>query len=273
MLTLPLVFAVASAGALGGLHCVGMCGGLSQMLGRDMVLAKATPSKQKVIPILALAASQQAAPSLSSPARTAAFERIFFLHAGRLSLYAGLGAVVGGVGASSLWLSPFAAAHQVMFVLGNLALILLALRLASSAWPALGGLLQHSWQAIAPTTKLSKRLGQPLQKLRQFSRQVLARGQQHPFLLGLAWGCLPCGLLLSVLPFALLSASSWAGAVLMLVFGLCSLLHLLFASLASRATRRWQIAAAIVLCALGLYGLAHLNTPMQGLLCVTGIAA
>jgi len=32
MLTAPLVFAALSAGLLGGVHCIGMCGGIANML-------------------------------------------------------------------------------------------------------------------------------------------------------------------------------------------------------------------------------------------------
>jgi sulfite exporter TauE/SafE len=34
MLTLPLILAAVTAGIAGGVHCVGMCGGISSMLSR-----------------------------------------------------------------------------------------------------------------------------------------------------------------------------------------------------------------------------------------------
>ena len=46
MLTPPLVLAVLSAGLLGGVHCIGMCGGISSML------ASAGKPVRKTIPII-----------------------------------------------------------------------------------------------------------------------------------------------------------------------------------------------------------------------------
>ncbi len=239
MLTLPLLFAVASAGVVGGVHCVGMCGGVARLLAKPR-------NEGKTIFLQAV------------PQQARDWQHLFFLHAGRLSLYALLGAIVGGVGAAGMWLLPVPAVRQTMFILGNLALIMLGLRLLQLPLPA----FFSAWQAQMHF--------QPLVHVRGYAQRVLAQGRKHPFLIGMAWGCLPCGLLFAVLPFALLSSSIWGGASLMLVFGLASLPHLLLLQTLVQWGRRWQVLLAVLLLAIGGFGLWHFDMQqMPGFLCVT----
>jgi len=48
MLSAPLVVAALSAGLLGGAHCIGMCGGIANLLGSA---GSARASERTVIPI------------------------------------------------------------------------------------------------------------------------------------------------------------------------------------------------------------------------------
>lgn len=92
----------ALAGLLGGVHCLGMCGGLASALGINAGGGR---------PALALLAA----------------------NAGRLISYGCIGAILGGIGSAARWL-PLAAQLQVVLYLVSLALvILLGLYLAGIA--------------------------------------------------------------------------------------------------------------------------------------------
>lgn len=235
MITWSMVFAAISAGLVGGFHCVGMCGGISHML-NSAILDPANSSADNrkyanatVIPI------QTVAPPRSTTT-------IAYLHLGRLTTYAIIGGVFGVVGTLALRLN-FASVHQVLYVLGNSFLLLLGLRL------------------------LGVQLGLPspilhfIQKIYPFAQVGWRGARQHPFLTGLAWGALPCGLSFVVAPFAILSGAAWSGAVLMVVFGLAALPHLL---LTQALSRRWSDAAAFRLTRI-VCGAAMLMLAMLGL--------
>lgn len=282
MLTLPLLLACASAGLVGGLHCVGMCGSLQRLFraapAPDKLvqpnLHKADLGKPTGAVIYLHQPAQASAQAFAVPASVLPSSHQIYLHAGRLSLYGLLGAIVGGFGAASLQLVPngpaLASAQHWMFIIGNLSLILLAMRLLQ--WHR----YLPSWPTALRFTPVQaffhKHLHQRMQTLLAGGHALLARGKQHPFLLGMAWGCLPCGLLYLVLPFALFSASTWAGAVLMLVFGLCSLPHLLLVGMPSVYLRQshWKYLAASLLFVLGGMGLWYADMQqMPAFLCVT----
>ncbi|MEN9868985.1 MAG: hypothetical protein RL748_4575 [Pseudomonadota bacterium] len=199
MVTLPLLMAALAAGLLGGVHCIAMCGALGSWLG--------TAARRRVIPIVATAPAMPAASNLS------AWLALAYLHAGRMTTYALLGALAGASGGVGLLLQPFLPLRAVFMLVGNVALVLLGWRLLGlplPAWP---------WHQARWWRQLLTRLPRP--------------GQYHPWLNGLAWGCMPCGLLYAVLPFALLSGAAWSGALLLLLFGLGTLPWLLLAQTAA----------------------------------------
>jgi sulfite exporter TauE/SafE len=263
MITLPLILAVLSAGLIGGFHCVGMCGGIATLLSNLPQIA-GSPSNEynasgysgKVISIHAIPAK---AIELPSP-QIAQFLYACKLHAGRLTTYAFIGAIFGGVGATSLrWKADFPIA-TVFFVLGNVALVILGLRLL--------GLKVQSLLPVFLNNKIQSVYGKLM--------PTMQKGSQHPYLLGLTWGCLPCGLSYAIAPFALLSGAAWSGAVLMLVFGLAALPHLLIAQTISRQLKAngWMVFAqmlfALVLIGLGLAGLFYFDMKnMPDFLCIT----
>lgn len=55
---------------------------------------------------------------------------------------------------------------------------------------------------------------------RVFQRLTAASGQQSAIMLSLAWGLLPCGLVLTALLPAAVTGSPWRGALTMLAFGI-----------------------------------------------------
>jgi sulfite exporter TauE/SafE len=87
-------------GLLGGVHCVGMCGGIVTAL------------------------------SLSSATNRPAVPTLLAYNFGRVTSYALAGAIVGAIGASTLLLDRFMPAERVLYGLANVMLILLGLYLA-----------------------------------------------------------------------------------------------------------------------------------------------
>ena len=260
MLTLPLVLAAVSAGLAGGIHCVGMCGGISSMLtkaGQDHLSTK----QGKTIPIKIQPATT-GRQSSSSGWISDMWRYTFMLQSGRIFTYMLVGALFGFLGAAGMLFKAALPLQQTFFVFGNLALIFLGFRL------------------------LEISLNFPL--LHQFTDRffgfvhsflpALKKGSRYPFLLGMSWGCLPCGLLYTVTPFALLSGSAVSGAVLMFLFGIAALPHLLFAQtlftsgMQKTASSLLRKVCAIFLIGIGLMGLWYFDMKgMPDFLCVTPV--
>jgi len=267
MLTLPFIIAALSAGLIGGFHCVGMCGGIASLLSSLPTITEVSQAKigdrlslSKVIPINPVLATGKASPDSSLGRKLYPYK----LHAGRLTSYALIGAVFGGFGASSLqWKAEFPIT-SIFFALGNLALVFLGLRL-------LGFKLNALLSTFLPTFLTAK-----TQALYSKLTPSLQRGSAHPYLTGMAWGCLPCGLSYAIAPFALLSGAAWSGAVLMLLFGLAALPHLLIAQTMSKQIKAHgmmgvvQALFALILIGFGVAGLFYFDmNNMPDFLCVT----
>lgn len=277
MLTFPLILAAVSAGLIGGFHCVGMCGGIAGMLSRLPRLQSSSHKHVgKIIPIVSntalpppefaagnFVANQQNSnqiPSVSSVRSQKDWVYQCQLHGGRLSTYMLIGAIFGGVGAASLRWKTDLPISTGLFVIGNLALILLGLRLLGvrilAAFPhVLNDKIQAAYSMLMP---------------------AMQKASSHPYLMGIGWGALPCGLSYAIAPFALLSGAAWSGAVLMLVFGLAALPHLLIAQALSQRLKQqgWiqivQTLFALILLGLGLMGLFYFDMKnMPDFLCVT----
>jgi len=250
MLTAPLVLAALSAGLLGGAHCIGMCGGIANLL------TSTGKTGRKTIPIMPSQPEK-------ATAKLAPWRSTTLLHAGRIFTYALMGGLVGYIGALGLRIHPFIPIHTLMYIIGNLALIWLGLRLF--------GYSPH----FPPLDRLLARIGSHIRIPARFS--LLAQTRRFPFLVGMAWGCLPCGLVYGVLPFSLLSGDALSGAVLMLIFGLGALPYLLFAQAVAQWLHHSRVPALLrnlggfVLTGIGLVGLwwSFNMQAMPAFLCVT----
>jgi len=250
MLTLPLALAALTAGVAGGVHCVGMCGGISIMLNR------AGTRPFKTIPIQIASETAQADIAMATRG-TLLFQML--LQSGRISTYMLIGALFGGIGSAGLVLRPSLLTHQILFFVGNLALVVLGLRV-------LGVQLQFQWLSRYFATFQQAIMGR---------FPALKNGVRYPFLTGMAWGCLPCGLLYSVIPFSLLSGDWFAGAMLMLLFGLSALPHLLLSqglfAIAEkrRAPMSIRYVGGVLLVAIGLLGFWYVDMhEMPSFLCI-----
>jgi len=206
-------------GLLGGVHCVGMCGGIVAAL------------------------------SLGLPEQTGrkSWPLLLGYNVGRLSSYTLAGALMGGVGLLTVQLSDL---HQVQLVLQLLAaLMMIALGLYLAGW----------WFGLSRLERLGGKVWSLLEPL---GRGLLpVKTPLRALLLGSLWGWLPCGLVYSVLIWALAAGDPQTGALLLLSFGLGTLPNLLAMGLFANRLRRWvqlpwvrRLAGGLVL-AFGLLGL------------------
>jgi len=271
MLNQSLFFTALLAGVAGGSHCVGMCGGIASLLSGKRVRSPASIVVSKeVLPFLAedfIPPANVIPIAVHQSPSSSALWHSALLHTGRLSVYALLGAIVGLFGTAGLVLKPIFPVHTFLFFIGNFSLIYLGFRCLGFA-PELG-LVSKVHQQLASCASRSALFISSI-KLERYLPHFLNRSHRDissayrprsPFVQGLIWGCMPCGLVYGVLPLALLSGAAWSGAILMLAFGIGALPYLLLTQgLAHRFGQRkaphWlAIGAACMLIGIGAFGL------------------
>jgi len=212
------------AGLFGGLHCVAMCGG--------WIAASVSRAPRGAVPLL--------------PARTL-LSRQLASHAGRLGVYALLGAALGATGGAA-FAHALLPAQRMLYVAANVVLILLA-----------ASLVQRSVRASAVVEGAGLRL---FRRVAPAAMRIAHRdGIAGPLVLGALWGLTPCALVYGLLPVALLSGSALDGALVMLAFGAGTLPNLLAAQFAlarlpGQAVKPGlRIGAALVIAAFGVTGI------------------
>lgn len=175
-------------GILGGVHCLGMCGGVVGALTFNLP-PRVQLSQWRMLP----------------------YQLTYNI--GRISSYVLVGAVFGFLGASLTSLAQFLPIQQVLQAVAGTFMILLGLYLGGwwSAIVTVERLGASLWQKLSPYTK---RL-MPIQNLPQ------------AWAFGFVWGWLPCGLVYSMLIMALSSGGAFDGAMVMLAFGLGTLPNLM----------------------------------------------
>ncbi len=219
MLTDVSLLSAFLVGLLGGVHCVGMCGG--------------------IVTALSL--------GLSPDDRAVRWRYQLFYNAGRIFSYSVAGALFGGIG----WLaSHWSGIHQVQLGLQLMAaFFMLALGLYLGGW----------WNGLTQIERLGGVVWKRIEPLGRRFLPVRSGGQA--LLLGTLWGWLPCGLVYSVLVWAISAGSPARGAALLLSFGLGTLPNLLLMGVAADrlAARvrdvRIRRLAGLLVCGFGLYTL------------------
>ncbi|MEM9768229.1 MAG: sulfite exporter TauE/SafE family protein [Cyanobacteria bacterium P01_D01_bin.71] len=197
MLELGLVAALGFLGSFG--HCVGMCGPIT------VAFSLASSS----------ADSNESTAADSGPSRLQHFWFHLCLNLGRLTSYMLVGAAIGGLGsvlvAGGQMAGVGSGLRRGMALLTGALLIAIALRqLApnllprSPFWHPLRGVLHERLQRVMATTSQSQQWW-------------------TPFLLGLAWGLIPCGFLYTAQIKAAETSSLSSGAATMAAFGLGTL--------------------------------------------------
>ena len=231
-MTIALLLSVFLGTLVSGWHCALMCGGI--------------------------------AVAIENPIRVVSRKHLMLeqlvMHLGRIGTYTLLGGLAGLIGAR-LWQQDWLPIQRLLFALAACLLLFQAYLLSRGR-----SLKQARWEAwlSSLTAKLWQKLSQ---KVIASGRTVSLANSWHGRLAaGALWGLVPCGLIYSVLPLALLSGSGWAGAALMLAFGLGTLPNLLLISgfsarLAGMGHHPWaRYAAASLMAATGGYGLYRAAT-------------
>ena len=205
-------------GLLGGVHCLGMCGGIVAALSLGMEV---------------------------DGGRGRQWRLLAGYNLGRIASYTLAGAIVGLLGMLAL---GFAGVQQLRLLFQLVAaLMMIALGLYLGGW----------WLGLARIEKAGAlwwRLLEP------FGRRLIpVRDMTSAVSVGAIWGWLPCGLVYSVLIWALSAGDPLRGALLMLSFGLGTLPNLMLMGVFATSMRRFvrdarvrRLAGAMVV-ALGLW--------------------
>ncbi|MCG6941896.1 MAG: sulfite exporter TauE/SafE family protein [Thiohalocapsa sp.] len=187
-------------GLLGGVHCVGMCGGIVSML----TMGIAPERRRHMVELLPLQLGY---------------------NLGRVAGYTLAGALFGGLGAALVQAPALHWVQRVLYAVAAVVMVALGLYLGGW-WRGLvlveraGGLLWHRLEPV----------GRRLLPIRNWVQAVAV---------GLVWAWLPCGLVYSALILALGTGSPLQGALVMLAFGLGTLPNLLGIALLAGAAARY----------------------------------
>jgi sulfite exporter TauE/SafE len=211
-------------GVLGGAHCVTMCGGVVG------VLCAGLPSCARARP-------------------TSQLGFVLAYNAGRVSSYAFLGALAGGLGALVERAGAVQGAQIGLRVVAALLMLGVGLFLVG----------------VLPRFAGVERIGAPLwRSVEPLARRLLPIAHARAaFLLGALWGLLPCGLVYAALGLAIASGSLLDGGATMLAFGAGTLPVLIamgaFAATIARFSRRaWLRKTAGA--AIAIFGAVNLVT-------------
>lgn len=188
-------------GLLGGVHCVGMCGGIVATLSFGLPVGGRGRWYMQLPWQLAYSS-------------------------GRILSYAIAGALFGGIGALAVhWIAIHEAQRLLLIASG---VMMVAIGLYLGGWWF--GLLRLE-QAGAKVWRWIEPLGRRLLPVRNIWQALV---------LGLVWGWLPCGLVYSVLIWAIASGSALQGGVLLLGFGLGTLPNLLAIGVFASQLVHWK---------------------------------
>lgn len=180
--------AAFAVGFFGGVHCVGMCGGIVGALCFGLPEERRHRLRDN-LPFLLL------------------------YNLGRIGSYTLAGAIVGGLGA---WAIDLLSIRQLQ----------LWLQLFAGVFMILMGLYLNGWWRVL--VRVEEAGSVVWKRLEPFGRRLLpVQRPGQALLLGAVWGWLPCGLVYSVLIWTLMSGGAKEGALLMLSFGLGTLPNLL----------------------------------------------
>lgn len=175
-------------GLLGGVHCLGMCGGVVGTLTFNLK-PEIQLSWWKMLPYQ------------------------LGYNGGRITSYVLIGSLFGWLGHSMVSLTTFLPVQLTLQIIAGGFMVALGLYLAGwwNGIVIIERLGKGVWRHLAPLTKKAL----PVQKIHQ------------AWLYGMVWGWLPCGLVYSMLIMALSAGGAMEGGLVMLAFGLGTLPNLL----------------------------------------------
>lgn len=147
--------------------------------------------------------------------------------AGRIAAYMAAGGFLGVVGSGFYGAFDHGAAHLVLRWAAAVAL----------------GWIGLSLIGVAPALTVIDRLVAPFARwARHPGRRLRAGGPIGPFLAGLGWGLLPCGMVYGALFYAMLTGSGTGGATVMAGFGLGTLPAVTLTALGVAGLRKMALA-------------------------------
>jgi len=202
-------------GLVSSLHCVQMCGPIVLSYSVALESLQKNAARGSAVPLL--------------------LQNHLSYNAGRILTYSVLGAVAGVAGGTLGLVGRLAGLTHVLAIVAGGLMIVVGISMLGVIPASLLG--NHLFRISATF-------------LRRVGRLLSAAGAGNRFLLGLALGLLPCGLIYAALLKAMATGSALTGAVTMLAFGLGTAGALLALGMFSSAIRmrlnRWgsQLAAA-----------------------------
>jgi len=182
------------------------------------------------------------------------------MHAGRITTYMLLGAVMGAVGAT-VWRQDYLPLQRWLYAAGSMMLVI------TGVWLLRGRVMRSDWiERLASLAAVHV-----VQRARAMTARlpVRLRGERRAtpllrrFGMGLAWGLVPCGMVYGALALALLAGNAVSGALVMGAFGLGTLPNLLVISGLSGYLRQLsrkpavRVASGLVVIGFGLLGVAR----------------
>ena len=188
-------------GLLGGVHCIGMCGGIVGILSLSQQPTTQKPSLLQQLPIL------------------------LGYNLGRIAGYITAGALIGALGAGLIDFSGLGQTKKILSVIAALFMLLLGLYLA--------GL----WNTLSKVEHLGAKLWKHIEPISR--RFIPVNTVQRAIPLGFLWGWLPCGLVYTILIMSLSAGGAIEGGLLMLAFGLGTLPNLLAMGVVAAKLSKW----------------------------------
>lgn len=185
---ISILFTALLVGLLGGVHCLGMCGGVVGTL-TFSVEVRNQQSWWRMLP----------------------FQLSY--NVGRIFSYAIIGAIFGTLGMAMASMASLLPIQQALQVVAGIFMIALGLYLGG--W----------WFGLVRIEKAGQKVWQKLQPYAQNMTPV--KNPWQAFTYGAVWGWLPCGLVYSMLIMAMTAGGAFEGALVMLAFGLGTLPNLM----------------------------------------------
>ena len=222
MLEIQTYLSAFFIGLLGGVHCVGMCGGIMSALTLGIKPVNSSSSNQSGL-----------------------FPYLLSYNLARVFSYTIAGIIFGGIGA---WVTDLVLFNQAQLFLKIIAgLFLMALGLYLANW----------WRGLSYVEQLGSNVWQFIEPIAK--RFIPIKNIKQAFGAGFLWGWLPCGLVYSVLIWSLSSGSAIEGGLLMLSFGLGTLPTLLAVGLFAVSIKRFmqlqsvRVLAGMLVLGFGIY--------------------
>ncbi|ACJ29318.1 Membrane protein, putative [Shewanella piezotolerans WP3] len=188
-------------GIMGAGHCIGMCGGLVGALSANIPQTNGSNTLVKQLGYL------------------------FSYNSGRIISYTTAGALVG-------------LSTNALGLLFDVDLYLLVLRIIAGLMMMITGLyIAQIWSGVVQIERLGKGLWKLVSPLA--NRFIPIKSIPQAFIAGGLWGWLPCGLVYSMLTWAVAAGNALDGALIMAAFGLGTLPALLSAGVAASTFSRW----------------------------------